>query len=221
MDLVNEGVDAAKVAAQHEQRKRYAEAAYLYGVAAQLVREATLNPVGVDPKLAADLPRYAAQYEAKAKRCESVSRSTPARGTVPMLEDANVQRGLEAVRLAVAADNAGRTADAYEGYSTACRYLLLASADERLSPADRETISDKAAEYHARAEVLGQQCARDRIAAQGPVRPDASMGNVPFALRSGERYVDPAPRPGFAKRVSNAVHGKSEFGGTGVSKAWL
>ena len=52
MDLVNEGVDAAKVAAQHEQRKRYAEAAYLYGVAAQLVREATLSLLNFSAKTA-------------------------------------------------------------------------------------------------------------------------------------------------------------------------
>lgn len=223
MEFVNEGVEAAKIAAQHEQRRRHAEAAYLYRVAADLVRQAAGAPAGVDARLAADLPRYAAQYASKAQHCAEQAARARASAHVPMLEDANVQQGLEAVQHAVAADREGRTAVAVEFYNTACRHLLLASADERLAPADRETVSQKAAEYHARAAVLAQQDARDQIAAQGPLRPEGAQepGRVPFALRRGEHYVDPAPRPGFTKRVANAVRGKSEFGGTGVAGAWL
>ena len=227
MEFVNQGVDAAKIASQHERKKHYAEAAYLYRVAAELVNEACANPAGIDAKLAADLPRYASQYQTKSQQCSTLSQEAKSRGFVPMLEDANVKNGLEAVRLAVDADNDGRFADAYEGYSTACRYLLLASVDERLSPADRKVISDKAAEYYARSIVISQQDSRQRLAAQGPLRSSAAPTTsytgtqVPFGRRPGEKYVDPVARPSFGTRVVNAVQGRSEFGGTGVAKSWL
>jgi len=227
MNSVNQGVEAAKIAAQHEQKKHYAEAAYLYRVAADLIREASANPVGVDPKLAADLPRYTAQYQVKSQKCSNLAAQAQACGFVPMLEDANVKNGLEAVKLAVAADNEGRLADAYEGYNTACRYLLIASVDTRLSPEDRKVISDKASEYYARSVVISQQESRERIAAQGPMQtatsptPGYNGSSIPFGRRPGEKYVDPAPRPSFGARLSNAVHGRSDYGGTGVAKAWL
>lgn len=225
MEFANQGVEAAKIAAQHEQKGRHAEAAYLYGVAASLVREAAAARTGVDAQLAADLPRYAAQYEDRARRCAEQAAAASARAPVALLDDPDAQQGLAAAQRAVDADRAGLAARAAEEYRTAARHLVLASAATHLAPADREAAAQKAAEYRARADTLAQEDARAQLAAQGPLRsPGAAVApapRVPFALRPGERYVDPAPRPGLTTRVANAVRGKSEFGGTGVAGAWL